>query len=852
MALTKATQNVLEGIVSTGSTGVSAGSFVVAQQYKITALGTTTQTQWNTIAGTTGQTYVVGSLFTATTTGSGSGTGAAAVARTLANRFADVVNVLDFGADPTGVVDSATFIQNAINYANSSTTKKFVYIPSGKYKISSQLQTYSNVTISGDINGSTIFDYSTQTTGDFIYTVPTVGSPIAISSNIGRYDTSVSTASPHGASVGDKYALLSQRNALTPDGGDWQLGIGTGSLKASYYSEILNVQTVNDSDTFEFYPPLIFPDYNTSNSAETPNTTKVCNIPTVASGNYAFTITLASGDTTGLVEQMTVTGTGIPSSYVVRISAIINSTQIRMYSSSDAGFTLTSGTTLTFTINSRANADIRKINFVDDVRIQDINFISGTGSNKINLYGVNNGLVKNCHFSLNAIGEAVNYLNCYNTKSVGCSVFYTAGIANSFTYNPLSNISSWNCGYEDCKIENGYQGFDVTYSDGFFGSSVFSPCLFAYVDRCIVINCANGMTSHSGSYGVKVTNNQFLYCGTGVFLRSPNSICTNNVITGDSSTQGSGILLFNYCYNTLVSNNLIEAFQEGIYISPSVALLGFAIKNVRANVSNNVIKRTLMGIRIEGSDYYHKTADLMNVIINNNTITDSDKHIVCEEYSNGISIVGNNLVGPTTGGTGPSISIANDCFSVNVRDNMFSDIGTGNPISVGTLTDTTVYPPSNYKYKTNMVFWSGNKFFGDTVGAQQIFATSYDPNVDNKYVDSGTYTPSLALSTNVTTVVFSLCNFSIKDRIATLSGRVTITPTANGVATVRFAPPIPSNLNALLTNASSSGTAASTSNSTQTIGTISYDGTNNVISLGFIATNTLANEFRYIFQYPIW
>lgn len=97
MALTKATQNVLEGIVAAGSTGVSAGSFVVVQQYKITALGTTTQAQWNTIAGTTGQTYVVGSLFTAATTGASSGTGAAAVARTLANRFNDILNLKDFG-----------------------------------------------------------------------------------------------------------------------------------------------------------------------------------------------------------------------------------------------------------------------------------------------------------------------------------------------------------------------------------------------------------------------------------------------------------------------------------------------------------------------------------------------------------------------------------------------------------------------------------------------------------------------------------------------------------------------------------------------------------------------------------
>ena len=132
MPLTKVTQNVIEGIVSTGSTGVSAGSFIVGQQYKITALGTTTQAQWNTIAGTTGQTYVVGSLFIAVTDGASSGTGAAAVARTLANRFADVVNVLDFGADPTGVVDSFSAFVAALN--STGTT---ILVPNGTYTISS-------------------------------------------------------------------------------------------------------------------------------------------------------------------------------------------------------------------------------------------------------------------------------------------------------------------------------------------------------------------------------------------------------------------------------------------------------------------------------------------------------------------------------------------------------------------------------------------------------------------------------------------------------------------------------------------------------------------------------------------
>jgi len=164
MPLTKATQSVIEGIVSTGSTGVSAGSFIVGQQYKITSLGTTTQSQWNTIAGTTGQTYVVGSLFTAATNGASSGNGAAAVARTLANRFADVVNVKDFGAVGDGITDNQTAFQAAINAALAAGGGT-IYIPKGTYNFPSTSTAakldpgLGNLTFKGDGYTSSILKY---------------------------------------------------------------------------------------------------------------------------------------------------------------------------------------------------------------------------------------------------------------------------------------------------------------------------------------------------------------------------------------------------------------------------------------------------------------------------------------------------------------------------------------------------------------------------------------------------------------------------------------------------------------------------------------------------------------------
>ena len=51
-------------------------------------------------------------------------------ARTLANRFADIVNVKDFGADPTGVVDCTAAFQAAANVAGTGNP---IFVPSGNY-----------------------------------------------------------------------------------------------------------------------------------------------------------------------------------------------------------------------------------------------------------------------------------------------------------------------------------------------------------------------------------------------------------------------------------------------------------------------------------------------------------------------------------------------------------------------------------------------------------------------------------------------------------------------------------------------------------------------------------------------
>ncbi len=57
-------------------------------------------------------------------------------ARNLVTRMADVVNVLDFGADPTGVTDSTVAFQLAVNQA--VITEKSIYVPLGDYLFTPQ------------------------------------------------------------------------------------------------------------------------------------------------------------------------------------------------------------------------------------------------------------------------------------------------------------------------------------------------------------------------------------------------------------------------------------------------------------------------------------------------------------------------------------------------------------------------------------------------------------------------------------------------------------------------------------------------------------------------------------------
>lgn len=126
-------------------------------------------------------------------------------ARTMPDRLAEIKNVLDFGADPTGVADSWQAIQNAINWT-AGANRGTIFFPAGVYGVSKPLTYNYNGALNikflgvgaassfvtawqGGFTGGWIFDRSNVNSGSPNYQP----GPIVFDS--------VSFASPGGAST---------------------------------------------------------------------------------------------------------------------------------------------------------------------------------------------------------------------------------------------------------------------------------------------------------------------------------------------------------------------------------------------------------------------------------------------------------------------------------------------------------------------------------------------------------------------------------------------------------------------------------------------------------------------------
>lgn len=101
-----------------------------------------------------------------------------AVRRTSQSKMADVVSVLDFGADPTGVSDSTAAIQAAVNFAAarpSNGNTAVVVLPAGTYKITDTININKDIRFIGDGGDATIINLTVSTPKEAIRVTPAPG-----------------------------------------------------------------------------------------------------------------------------------------------------------------------------------------------------------------------------------------------------------------------------------------------------------------------------------------------------------------------------------------------------------------------------------------------------------------------------------------------------------------------------------------------------------------------------------------------------------------------------------------------------------------------------------------------------
>lgn len=139
-------------------------------------------------------------------------------------------NVLEYGADPTGVASSRSAIQNAIDDAETA-GGGIVIIPAGTYLSDARINLRSNVTVRGEGLGTVINGTGTATPIAFTYAHKcyvdsvdirhtTEGSCVSISNS---FQCEVRRVSVHYSSSSDPTEIYS-RNALKINGGCQQVG----------------------------------------------------------------------------------------------------------------------------------------------------------------------------------------------------------------------------------------------------------------------------------------------------------------------------------------------------------------------------------------------------------------------------------------------------------------------------------------------------------------------------------------------------------------------------------------------------------------------------------------------------
>ncbi|MDW9467214.1 hypothetical protein GOA86_18945 [Sinorhizobium meliloti] len=180
----------------------------------------------------------------------------------------DRPHVLQFGAPFDAINDFVPSLTAAMDYAQAKSLERVYIRPptnGANYKVLSTIFMRSNLSVR--VLGDVTFDANSMV-ATTIRWQGSFGPEINMNSLRNRGSRNISLTSAHNVAPGDFMLMISQRNALSVDAGEWQMGVGTTGNLYAYICEWLEVARTPTTTTADTTTARIFTAYFNANTSD--------------------------------------------------------------------------------------------------------------------------------------------------------------------------------------------------------------------------------------------------------------------------------------------------------------------------------------------------------------------------------------------------------------------------------------------------------------------------------------------------------------------------------------------------------------------------------------------------------
>lgn len=375
--------------------------------------------------------------------------------------------------------------------------------------------------------------------------------------------------------------------------------------------------------------------------------------------------------------------------------------------------------------NAGTSSYIRKANYVENVEFKNFQIV-GDVNIAINIHNGKDCVVENVLWRDSDQATLVRFLDSYNCKAINCSHILRQNEFSKGSSISFISVSSVMCGFDSCYVENTRTPFDITYNTS---SALAMPSMWCFVNNCKTKNTYRGITTHGGTYGSQITNNEFIGCElTGAETRSRETVISGNTIVGAfrESPQHRGVNLYDgFAQDCIVSNNHIKGFSRGINIQDGSET---PFEYVGAIISNNTIINVNRGISMSRPFNAVVNVD-SNILIDGNRMSaffgSYARAINIESHYKDVHIKNNLMSGNDNANAG--IYTAKNVYELTLTGNVLQHFG-GSSLWFEGVTDTATHGTAA---KFNLI--GEDNFITPEPREDRIFVENLSPRITRIY-----------------------------------------------------------------------------------------------------------------------